>query len=116
MAYELPGAGELRHRLAFDKRSEGGDGYGNTVTTWEEQFKTWAAMRSRGGSEAVIAGRLEGRNMVSVYVRSSRAARAIDTDWRARDLRTGTVYAVVHADTFTNEAFVYLDLQSGVAT
>lgn len=111
-----PGAGDLaRHRLAFDQRVEGDDGYGNHVGDWQEQFRRSAAMRSRGGSEAVIAARLEGRNLMGIYVRSDPQTRGITTDWRARDVRVGTEFAVVHVDAVTDPQWVYLDLVDGVA-
>lgn len=111
-----PGAGELaRHHLAFDKREEVDDGYGNSVAGWQEQFVRSAAMRSRGGSEAVIAARLEGRNLMGIYVRADSETRAINTDWRARDLRSRTEYAVIHVDAVTDPQWVYLDLVDGVA-
>lgn len=110
-----PRAGELRHRLAFDKRGQGNDGFGNTVTSWQEQFAVSAAMRPRGGSEAVVAARLEGRSLFGVYVRSSTQTCLITTDWRARDARRGTEYAIVHVDAVTDPAWVYLDIRSGTA-
>lgn len=113
---KLPGAGELSHRLAFDKRADIDDGYGNTdgAGAWQHQFSVWAAMRPRGGSEAVVAARLEGRNLIGVYVRSSINTRRITAGWRVRD-RCGTEYAVLHVDNFTDRAWVYLDIQSGRA-
>lgn len=110
-----PRAGELRHRLAFDKRGQGNDGFGNTVTSWREQFVVSAAMRPRGGSEAVVAARLEGRSLFGIYLRSSTQTRLITTDWRARDARLGTEYAIVHVDGITDPAWVYLDIRSGAA-
>lgn len=112
-----PGSGELaRHRMAFDKREDIDDGYGNTVAGWQEQFTRSTAMRSRGGKEAVVAARLEGRNLMGIYLRSDTQTRSITTDWQVRDLRGGTTYAVVHIDAVTDPAWVYLDIQSGVAT
>ncbi|MCF6111997.1 head-tail adaptor protein [Mesorhizobium muleiense] len=109
-------AGSLRHRVAFDARSAADDGYGNTVSgDFEERFQTRAEFRSRGGSEAVIAARLEGRNILGVYVRSSSMTRQITADWRMRDARLGTVYAIKAADSVTDPAWVYLTVESGVA-
>ncbi|UCI23682.1 head-tail adaptor protein [Mesorhizobium sp. B2-8-5] len=111
-----PNAGSLRERVAFDARSEIDDGYGNTVAgDFEERFQCRAEFRSRGGSEAVMAARLEGRNTFGVYVRSSSQSRRLTTDWRMRDVRAGTVYAVIAVDIITDPAWVYLTVQSGVA-
>lgn len=115
-----PIAQELSHRVAFDKRGavdpEAGEpDYGNTESGFVEQFKVSAAFRPRGGSEAVIAARLEGRNVLGVYVRSSAETRQIESDWRMRDLRTGEAYAVKIVDTVTDRRWVYLEVQTGVA-
>lgn len=112
-----PSAGSLRrHRVAFDRRAATDDGYGNTVAgDFEEQFECVADFRHRGGSEAVMAARLEGRQVLGVYVRSSSQTRAITTDWQMRDVRRGTVYAIDAVDSVTDPAWVYLTVESGVA-
>lgn len=112
----LPTAGSLRERVAFDVRLPIDDGYGNTVSGFfEQQFECAAEFRPRGGSEAVVAARLEGRNVFGVYIRSSIQARQITTDWRMRDARRGEVYAIRAVDGITDRAFVYLTVESGVA-
>jgi head-tail adaptor len=111
-----PDAGSLRHRVAFDARSDVDDGYGNTVAgEFAERFQCRADLRSRGGSEAVVAARLEGRNIFGVYIRSSSQSRQITTDWRMRDVRLGTVYAIDAVDGITDPAWIYLTVESGVA-
>jgi SPP1 family predicted phage head-tail adaptor len=115
MAANSPTAQELQHRVSFAKRGSVSDGYGNTEGGFEDQFTVWAAFRPRGGSEAVVAARLEGRNILGVYVRSSDQTRQIESDWRMTDVRTGTVYAVKIVDAVTNRRFVYLEAQTGVA-
>jgi SPP1 family predicted phage head-tail adaptor len=87
-------AGDLRDRVAFDKRVEVDDGYGNTVGDWQEQFVLWAKVVARRGSETVIAARLQGVQPYAIVVRSSSQARTISAAWRARNLRTGEVYAI----------------------
>ena len=111
-----PNAGSLRERVAFDARSEIDDGYGNTVAgDFGERFQCRAEFRSRGGSEAVMAARLEGRNTFGVYVRSSSQSHRLTTDWRMRDVRRDITYAIVAVDAVTEPAWVYLTVQSGVA-
>lgn len=112
---KLPLAQELRHRVAFDKREQVEDGYGNTESDFREQFKVSAAFRSKGGSESVMAARLEGRNVLGVYIRSSAQARQIESDWRLRDVRTGDVYAVRMVDSVTDRRWIYLEVSTGVA-
>lgn len=110
-----PTAQELRHRVAFDKRSAVDDGAGNKRGNFQERFKHWAAVRSRGGSEGVVAQRLEGKNVLGVYLRSNPQTRAIENDWRMRDVRTGQTYAVKIVDAVTDRNWVYVEVQTGVA-
>ncbi len=110
-----PGAGALRNRLAFDKRGTADDGLGNKVGPFAEQFAVLGELRALRGSEAVIAGRLEGRNTFGVYVRSSGRTRLISTDWRMRDVKRGTVYAIRAVDAVSDPLWVYLTVESGVA-
>jgi len=110
-----PTADSLSERVSFDVRVPVADGYGNDVSgDWNEQYSCAAEFRYRGGSEAVVAARLEGRNVFGVYVRSSVASRQITTDWRMRD-RHGTLYAIDAVDAITDRAWVYLTVESGVA-
>lgn len=115
MARNSIGAGDLRHSVAFDKRVEVDDGYGNMVGGFAMQFSCRASFHHRGGSEAVMAARLEGRHILGVYVRSSRNSRQIGTDWQMRDTRTGTVYAIDAVDSVTDRRWVYLTVESGTA-
>jgi len=123
-----PTAQELQHRVAFDRREDVDDGRGNIEGAFAEAFRVWAAFRSRGGSEAVVAARLEGRNIIGVYLRSSTQTRQIQSDWQMRDLRhgswegegadrywSGPVYAVKIVDAVTDRSWVYLEVQTGVS-
>ena len=123
-----PTAQELSHRLAFDRRIEVDDGYGNLEGQFQEQFIVTAALRSRGGNEAVVASRLEGRNLFGVYLRSSSQTRQIESDWQMRDTRQGhwvdegdnrywdgTIYAVKIVDSVTDRRWVYLEVSTGIA-
>ena len=114
MATKGPSAQELDTRVSFAKRIAREDGYGNTVGAFEVQFSRWAALRHRGGSESVQAARLEGRNVISVYVRSDRKTREITSDWQMSD-RAGNDYAIVIVDALTDRRFVFLQAESGVA-
>jgi head-tail adaptor len=88
-------AGELRWRIAFDKRLAADDGYGNkTAGTFTEQFVVAAKVQARFGGEAVTAARLQGQQPLTITVRQSSRTRLITDDWRARDARSGVVYAI----------------------
>jgi len=111
-----PTTASLRDLVVFDSRVPVADGYGNeTSGEFTEQFAMAAEFRHRGGSEAVVAARLEGRNVFGVYIRSSVQSRTITTDWRMRDARRGTVYAIDAVDAITDQAWIYLTVESGVA-
>lgn len=116
MATRSPTAQELSHSVAFDRRDDIDDGYGNTKGEWVEQFAVRAAFRHRGGSEAVSAARLEGRNQLAVYVRASGRTQGIISEWRMRDLRTGTAYDIKIVDAVTDRRWVYLEVTAGSAT
>lgn len=110
-----PTAQELDKRVYFDERQSVDDGYGNTEGGFIQRFEVWAAIRSRGGSEAVTAARLEGRNQLGVYLRSTSQTRQIQSDWRMRVKSSGEEYAVKIVDALTDRDWVYLEVQSGVA-
>lgn len=116
MARYQPEANSLRDRVAFDKREGVDDGMGNYKGVFVEQFSVRAELHAMRGSEAVIAGRLEGKNTFGVYVRSSLNTRQITADWQMRDKRRGTAYAIRTVDAVTDPAWVYLTVESGVAS
>ena len=87
-------AGRLDRRLQFAERREVDDGMGNTVAEYVPQYECAANIKRLRGGESVLAARLEAKQPVVVTVRACTAARAITHDWRATDLRDGTIYAV----------------------
>lgn len=112
-------ATDLFHSVAFDARVEENPDspvdYGNTVSAFREQFKRRAAFVYAGGSESVVAARLEGKGVLKVRVRSDGATRIIQADWRMRDTRTGTIYAIRDVDSVTDRQWVYLVVERGIA-
>lgn len=87
-------AGDLRWRVAFDRRASVPDGYGNTQIGFEEQFVVSARVQVRLGGEAMIAGYLQDRQPVMITIRQNAQTRAIKENWRARDVRSGALYAI----------------------
>jgi head-tail adaptor len=102
-------AGELRERVAFDRRALVSDGYGNEEGDWEEQFVEPARIRPLRGGEQVMASRLQGVQPVIIKVRVSSKTRQIETDWRARDVRTNVIYAL-HTTANTDEKKKYFEI------
>lgn len=114
----MPGAGDLKHRIAFDSRTVVDDGYGNEVAgDFAEQFVVAAALKPLRGGEAVLAARLGGTQPVVITVRKSSQTQTITPAWRARDVRTGEVYAITAPPIDTEQKGAFLDIlaTAGVA-
>jgi SPP1 family predicted phage head-tail adaptor len=108
-------AGKMDYRVAFDQATGTVTPTGGQVTAWVEQIAgVWAAITFLRGGETVIAARLTGRQPAVVRVRASAATRAITTEWRMRDLRAGTVYAIRSIIETDNRAYLDLTCESGV--
>jgi SPP1 family predicted phage head-tail adaptor len=110
------GGGDLRHRVAFEKRASGEDGYGNTVEDWREQFVVSAGYQHLRGGEGVMAGRLSGEHTQVIFVRASSQTRAVAADWRARDVRAGTIFNIREITESEDRAWLDFLCQSGVAS
>lgn len=113
-------AGQFRHRVAFDMRQDVNPDapldLGNSQSDFVEQFIVAAAVQAKFGGETVMAERLTGNQPWTITVRQSALTRTIGTDWRARDTRNGTIWAIrsiVDPDD-SREVFEIL-AQSGVA-
>lgn len=111
------GAGDLSWRIRFERPVSGDDGGGGVHDGFEPAFTVWAGMFNAGGSEAVQAARLEGRNLVRVRIRASGQTREITTDWRLIDTRSGDVWNIREVDPISEaRAFVLLRCEKGVAS
>ena len=110
-----PNAGELFYSVAFGKREEVTDEYGNTQGAFVELFATRAAYLHLRGGESVMAGRLEGKHTQVIRVRSSTQTRQITTDWYAQDKRSLIFFAVRDVTPSLDRQFIDLLCESGVA-
>lgn len=108
-------ADRLHEHIAFDKPVEQSDGQGGTVNGWQEQFQCRAHYRFLRGGESVQAARLEGRQPLVITVRSSSETRQVETQWRIRDVRTGTVFQVKAINPTEDRRFLEILAESGVA-
>lgn len=110
---------EFDRKVRFQARSISDDGYGNQISgPFEDKFTVWAALRPGGLSEAVTAARLEGNQVLHVYVRSSTQTRQITSEWQAviNDHGVARAYAITaQPDGITMPGFVYFQIKSGVA-
>lgn len=91
-----PSVGAMTHRLIFQSRSSVSDDYGNTRSSFADQFTEPAELIVPGlGNETVQAARLEGRQPVTIRVHRNSRTVTIQADWRAVDARNpGIVYAL----------------------
>ncbi len=107
-------AGKLDRRVAFDAPTSAPNGQGGSIAGWQERATVWANFRFLRGGEVVQSARLEGRQPVVVTIRSSTIAKMITPEWRMRDLRTGTIYAIRTCPPPGLEGFIELTCESGV--
>lgn len=111
--------GQMRFRLHCQAEGSAEDELGNPVPDggpFETRFTVSASMIPRNGGEAVIAGRLEGRQPFIVTVRSSELTRQITSEWRLVDARTDKVFAVkTAADPDGKRQWIDLLVEEGVA-
>ncbi len=108
--------GRLIEAVAFDEPVSDSTGDGGTVDGYEEKYACRAGFIYSRGSEAVDAARLEGRAIYKVKIRSSAAARAIRPDWQMRDTRRSVDYNIRGIDAITDRHWIYIVVESGVAT
>ncbi len=111
----MSGAGDLYHRVAWDKPGGGSDGHGGRRSAFVEQFQTRAGFTPLRGSEAVIASRLEGRQPIVVRVRATSQTRQITPDWRMRDVRKETEFAVRSIAETKDRLWLDVMVEEGVA-
>lgn len=114
----MTGAGELRHRIAFEKRARTDDGAGNEVSgPWQEQFVVSGKLLAKFGGDAVTAARLTGQQPLTITVRQSSDTRQITEDWRAKDVSSGIYYNIRSiVDPDDRKAWFEMLCQFGVAT
>lgn len=88
----------MRERVRFQRRRPDVDQFGNVEGEWATLAERSAQIRPMKGSEALEAGKLEGRAPVEIIVRWDRTigagATAIVPDDRVIDVRSGTVWNI----------------------
>lgn len=94
----MTSAGDLRHRLLFQRRSDADDGWGNIIEgagPFETVFSVRAAMQPKFGTETVMAARLAGQQPYVVTVRASMQMAAVTPAWRLVDARNSNrIFAI----------------------
>lgn len=114
----MTGAGDLREVIDMQQREWADDGYGNGGYTGP--FATvWAAparIQILRGTEAVMAGRLAGKQTIAITMRWQPEVATLDTTWRAVNGRTGDEYNIRSIEPDERKAFVNLLVEKGVTT
>lgn len=86
-------AGELRHRIRFDRKTESAVDGGGALTDWSAigtgSFIRKADMRPLRGGEGVQQQRLQGTQPILLIVRADSSTKTIDSTWRAVLMRDG---------------------------
>jgi len=107
--------GQLRESVALSAYEGVDDGYGNIVGDWVVKATVPARIVGMKGSEAVLAGRLEGVQPYIITIRNAVPAAGVTTEWKAANARTGLEFAI--RSIITDERGAYADLlcETGVA-
>lgn len=108
-------AGQLRYAIRFERRKDAPDGYGNTISTWQGEYECRADMTWLRGGENVLAARLQGVRTMALMIRDCVAARAITSDFRAVDKRTGDIFNIRSVSPNENRAYIDVLCETGVA-
>lgn len=85
------GAGDLRQRVRFERRSDADDGAGNTRGDWVDldMARSCSLTPTRGG-ETIQAARMTGSASWDLWLRADRRLREVTTDDRVVDARDAT--------------------------
>ena len=82
------GAGDLRHKVRFERRTSSDDGYGNTEGSWGAlSIERSCSLSPTRGGEYVQAGRLGGNASWDIWVRADSQTKTLTTGDRAVDVR-----------------------------
>lgn len=112
------GAGDLRQRVYFERRTKGEDQYGNPVEGWEPlNISRAASLLPTRGSETVQSDRLSGRVQWDCWVRSDSGTRSLRTDDRMVDARdTSRTFNIGFIDDMDGDrTWLLIQATSGVA-
>lgn len=113
-------AGDLYERVGLEARTvENPDSpadYGNTESTWTEQFACRAGYTHLRGGEDVMAARLSGRHLQVIRVRASSETLVVTTDWRIVDKRNGDVFNIRDVTHDNDRRFIDFLCEKGVVT
>jgi head-tail adaptor len=108
-------AGQMDHRFALEQPFPMSNGQGGTEQGWTVRHQCWAEVIYLRGGEVVQAARLAGKQPAVVKIRRCTDVAALDTSWRLRDLRSGTIWNIRAIVPTKDRAGLELTCESGVA-
>lgn len=85
-------AGDLSARATFQSPVQSRDDDGQLVQGWRDEFTAWAHMRYLRGGEEIMQARMQSRTPAILTIRDGRAARRVNSEWRA--VLNGRVFEV----------------------
>lgn len=86
----------MRETVTFEAIAETRkDSFGGVHRTWEPQFRSFANVELKAGSEEIIAASLRGKIPGILTIRNSAQARRIDRRWRV--IHRGQTYEIKEA-------------------
>lgn len=114
------GAGDLRHKVAFQRRVTAPDGHGNDEGSWQDLspavVRSCSLTPTRGG-EDVQSARLTGRSSWDCWVRSDIGTRGLVVGDRAVDARDAARTWNIRfiGDMDASRTWLLIQMESGVA-
>tara|TARA_R110002049_G_scaffold18947_1_gene71796 strand:- start:1308 stop:1640 length:333 start_codon:yes stop_codon:yes gene_type:complete len=107
-------AGQLRHRVTFNRQSEDTDEYGNVKGAFEMLFTVWGNVRETTGKERVEAGSIENNRTATIRVRkSTQTAGLTEADQAVARGETWNIRGI--ANVGISDAMLDLLCEAGVA-
>ena len=80
---------------------------------WAFHSRSRGELKYQRGREAIKAGRPTGVGTFKVRIRSCAKSRAITTEFRMIETRTGTPFNIVEVDAVTDPIWVYIVAEQG---
>lgn len=111
-AYE---AGARRELVVFERFSEADDGYGGRERVWSELETASVSFIYQSGSEVVDGAALQGVSRYKIKARPTSAVLTLTPRDRMRDTRRDVIYNIRKVDAIANRAWVFIEVESGVA-
>lgn len=105
-------SGDLRDRVRFERKADYSEGYANASTSWSTIATVSAGIAPLSGDEKVIAGQMFEEANAKISVRDTSVFDGLTTKDRAVNIRTGTIYDLLHIDRVTSRGSLIIKAMS----